>query len=185
MEGEIPLSPIQLLFFSNRGAEKYHYNQSVLLQGQGHLSVDGLRNALDHIVLHHDALRMVYRYSSAGWIQKNQGADQGYGWEVVEDRLDTTAFLAHCEKVQDSINLQQGPLLKVCLFKGTDNDRLLLVAHHLVMDGVSWRILLEDLSVLYGQYQQGQSPVLPLKTDSFKYWQQQQLLFSNSDKLQQ
>jgi amino acid adenylation domain-containing protein/non-ribosomal peptide synthase protein (TIGR01720 family) len=185
VEGEIPLGPIQRLFFSNACNVKHHYNQSVLLQGHGHLSIAGLLAALKQIVLHHDALRMVYRYNEAGWVQENLGREQGFGWQVVEDMTDDAVFLSHCEQVQNSFNLGEGPLLKVCLFTGTDNDRLLLVAHHLVMDGVSWRILLEDLAVLYDLYEQGLPLGLPLKTDSYKYWQQQQLIYSNSTVFQQ
>ncbi|KOX07087.1 condensation domain-containing protein, partial [Nocardiopsis sp. NRRL B-16309] len=49
-------------------------------------------------------------------------------------------------------------------------NRLLLVAHHLVVDVVSWRIILEDLDTLAQQLRDGQEPALPAKTSSWQQW---------------
>jgi len=48
--------------------------------------------------------------------------------------------------------------------------RLLIVVHHFAVDGLSWRILLEDLTAAYGQLQRGESIVLPPRTLSFRGW---------------
>jgi non-ribosomal peptide synthase protein (TIGR01720 family) len=90
-------------------------------------------------------------------------------------------FVTHCERIQAGIDLSEGPLLKAGLFRGSMGDRLLLVVHHLVIDGVSWRILLEDLSSLYQQYLAGEAMRLPLKTDSFRFWQHQQYAYARGD----
>src|SRR5690606_37363663 len=71
--------------------------------------------------------------------------------------------------LQSSFDLS-GPLFKIGHFRLADGDRILLIIHHLLVDGVSWRILLEDLSNLYGQIYQGLKVSLPLKTDSFQRW---------------
>ncbi|HTI07358.1 MAG TPA: amino acid adenylation domain-containing protein, partial [Puia sp.] len=242
--GRIPLSPIQHWFFNNGCPDKHHYNQSVLLQNPGRLSEDGLRSALEGVVRHHDALRMVYRSSPEGWIQENRGLQQSYHLEIVEfadwagqprqfeqpqqivqprppeqpqqhelpgqleqpeqpgQNASRDLFAAYCDRVQSGIDLAEGPLLKACLFRGYDRmagqpgpapqpatnqsgDRLLLVIHHLVTDGVSWRILLEDLSSLYTLYLEGQPLVLPQKTDSFLHWQELQLSYAGSETLRQ
>src|SRR5690606_26999814 len=73
------------------------------------------------------------------------------------------------EGLQSSFDLS-GPLFKIGHFRLADGDRILLIIHHLLVDGVSWRILLEDLSNLYGQIYQGLKVSLPLKTDSFQRW---------------
>jgi non-ribosomal peptide synthase protein (TIGR01720 family) len=79
-------------------------------------------------------------------------------------------------EAQSSLDLEDGPLqrflyLDCGLEQGEPfGDRLLLVFHHLVVDGVSWRILLEDLHSIYRQLQAGQQPVLPPKTTSYKGW---------------
>jgi amino acid adenylation domain-containing protein/non-ribosomal peptide synthase protein (TIGR01720 family) len=184
VEGVIPLSPIQSSFFERGLSHKHHYNQSVLLYSKDPLSAEALRASLDTLVLHHDVLRMVYYQTSEGWVQENRGKDQKYSLEVMDD-TDEMSFRSHCERIQSSINLSEGPLFKAGLFRSTDGDRLLLVAHHLIIDGVSWRILFEDLSSLYQQYISGKRLPLPLKTDSFKYWQEKQLEYAKSARLQQ
>jgi amino acid adenylation domain-containing protein/non-ribosomal peptide synthase protein (TIGR01720 family) len=182
VEGIIPLSPIQASFFQSNLTDLHHFNQSVLLYSRTPLSETGIKAAIDKIVLHHDALRMVYDQTEGEWIQKNKGAEQRYSFEIFE-ATDDAAMLAHCERIQSGISLQNGPLVNVALFRGSTGDRLLLVIHHLVIDGVSWRILLEDLSTLYQQFISGAALTLPLKTDSFKYWQDKQLEYSNSKAL--
>ena len=72
--------------------------------------------------------------------------------------------------LQASFQLDQAPLLRVAQFKLADSERLAIIAHHLVIDGVSWRIILEDLFTLYQQAQQQLVFDLPLKTDAFQYW---------------
>jgi amino acid adenylation domain-containing protein/non-ribosomal peptide synthase protein (TIGR01720 family) len=183
VEGIVPFGPIQLSFLENNLQEKHHYNQSILLCSKDQISEKGLRHVLDKILLHHDVLRMVYRQTPFGWVQENKGAEQSYLIEVIEN-ADEETFILHCEQVQSSMDLTHGPLFKVCLFRGANGDRLLLVAHHLIIDGVSWRILLDDLSSLYQQYLSGEVLHLPFKTDSFKYWMDKQIAYSQSEALQ-
>jgi amino acid adenylation domain-containing protein/non-ribosomal peptide synthase protein (TIGR01720 family) len=179
--GEIPLSPIQHWFLEKNLPAPHHYNQSVLLFSGNPVSEKAIRVVFDKLVLHHDALRMVYRRTDSGWVQENKGKEQGYSFEVLA--YDEATFLEHCERIQSTIDLQTGPLFKVALFRGSDGDRLLMVAHHLVIDGVSWRILFEDISTLYQQYTAGIALVLPEKTDSFKYWQEKQMEYALGRKL--
>jgi amino acid adenylation domain-containing protein/non-ribosomal peptide synthase protein (TIGR01720 family) len=181
--GEIPLSPIQHWFFNKNLSTPHHYNQSVLLFSGNPLSEKAIRVVFDKLVLHHDALRMVYRRTASGWVQENKGKEQGYAFEVLA--YDEATFAEHCDRIQSTINLQAGPLFKVALFRGSDGDRLLMVAHHLVIDGVSWRILFEDISTLYQQYAAGIALALPAKTDPFKYWQEKQVEYASSEKTAQ
>jgi amino acid adenylation domain-containing protein/non-ribosomal peptide synthase protein (TIGR01720 family) len=181
--GFIPLSPIQQMFFERHGVNNHHYNQSVLLYNSQFVSQAALVACLDKLVAHHDALRMRFYKDGEAWLQENQGIEKGFGFEeiTVEDHL---AFEEHCNRAQAGIDLANGPLFKAVLFHCSDGDRLLLICHHLVMDGVSWRILLEDLSTLYAQHLAGTPLQLPLKTDSFLYWQEQQLAYAQSALLQ-
>jgi amino acid adenylation domain-containing protein/non-ribosomal peptide synthase protein (TIGR01720 family) len=180
--GIIPLGPSQLRFLKSGSAAKHHFNQSVLLSSKKEISEKGIRAAFDKIVLNHDALRMVYYQTPEGCIQENKGKEQTYSMQVV-DYTTETDFTRSCEQIQSSINLEKGPLLKVGLFRNAQEYRLLIVIHHLLVDGVSWRILLEDLSTLYHQFESGIQLTLPLKTDSFKYWQEQLALYAASDAL--
>lgn len=183
VEGVIALSPVQQYFFNTPFEQRHHYNQAVLLNSKGAISEQDLRAALDKIVLHHDALRMVYYNTPEGWVQENKGSEQGYSLEIME-RGDDATFIANCERIQSTIDLANGPLVKVGLFRSTEGDQLLIVVHHLVVDGVSWRILFEDLSTLYQQSAAGLPLSLPLKTDSFQYWQQKQIAYASSKALQ-
>ncbi|WP_435607574.1 condensation domain-containing protein, partial [Streptomyces ardesiacus] len=75
--------------------------------------------------------------------------------------------------VQAGLDLSRSPLLRAVLFTGLSGDRaprLLLVAHHLVVDAVSWRVILEDLETLCGQVRRGEALVLPQKTSSWRQW---------------
>ncbi|MGF6929486.1 amino acid adenylation domain-containing protein/non-ribosomal peptide synthase protein (TIGR01720 family) [Chitinophaga sp. W2I13] len=177
--GVIPLAPIQHWFLDNSVTDVHHFNQSVLLESKQPLSVPGIRAVLEKITLHHDALRMIFHKTAAGWIQECRGEEQEVQLEVIP-WTDETTFAKECNRVQSAADLSKGPLFRAVLFHDQEKDLLLLVAHHLVIDAVSWRILLEDLSDLYLQYMSGSMLHLPLKTDSFRYWQQQQQQYVHS-----
>ena len=167
--GPVDLTPIQYYFFEQYPEGNHHYNQSVLLKGRDRLSSTLLQACLSQLVLHHDALRMVYRKEAGEWLQVNLGAEQSFGWLELE--LDDEAgFVENCERLQAGMDLSVGPLFHAGLFHLPEEDRLLLVAHHLVVDGVSWRILVEDLVSLYDQGLRSEKFVLPLKTDGYAYW---------------
>ncbi|MBF2936489.1 non-ribosomal peptide synthetase, partial [Pseudomonas aeruginosa] len=84
---------------------------------------------------------------------------------------DLAALRALADEVQRSLDLADGPLLRALLATFDDgSQRLLLVIHHLVVDGVSWRILFEDLQTAYRQLLAGQAVELPAKTSAFRDW---------------
>jgi amino acid adenylation domain-containing protein/non-ribosomal peptide synthase protein (TIGR01720 family) len=182
-EGMVPLSPVQAWFFEQALVDSHHFNQSVLLYSRDSLSEEALQASLDTIMLHHDALRMVYYEKSEGWVQENKGKEQRCVLQVFE-YTNAAQFAMQCEEMQSGIDLSAGPLFNAALFHGVDGDRLLLVAHHLVIDGVSWRILFDDLLGLYQQHATGKTYQLPQKTDSFKYWQEKQVAYAGSESLQ-
>lgn len=74
------------------------------------------------------------------------------------------------DELQSSLDLQRGPLICLALFHLSGEDHLMIVIHHLIVDGVSWRILLEDLGTAYDQVARGEMPNLPAKTDAYKEW---------------
>ena len=184
IEGILPLGPIQHWFFTHGDIDLHHYNQSVLLHSRKSLSAEAVQAVLNQLTAHHDALRMVYYQKDGEWIQYNRGLEQGCQLEVM-NLTPGQKWEEYCDRLQSEINLAEGPLFKAAIFQGDDGDRLLLIAHHLITDGVSWRILLEDISTLYSQYVEGKPLILPLKTDSFSYWQQQQLNYARSEELRQ
>lgn len=174
VEGEVPLSPIQMDFFNRSLRHQHHFNQSILLKHHAHIDAAIINNILQKLFEHHDALRMVYD-AEAGK-QFNKGLGMMPVVEVIDLRETPNAtdeLTNHAQNLQESFDLNSGPLLKAAIFRMQDGDRLLLCAHHLIVDGVSWRIIMEDVGALYEQALQGKSLQLPPKTDSFKTWAEQ------------
>src|SRR5205085_128483 len=75
-----------------------------------------------------------------------------------------------CEYYQRSLDIERGPVLRAVYMEGERERRLLLVIHHLVVDGVSWRILLRDLEQGYEQMKAGRRIGLGAKSSSYQQW---------------
>ena len=171
IEGNVPLTAIQQWFLDGPLQNKDHYNQSVLLHSTERIDSEALKAALDALVRHHDVLRMSFvRTDSGSWQQHNRPASAAAYELQIKELEDAEMVPGFCTAIQTSLHLANGPLLKAAIMRLPDGDRLLLVIHHLVVDGVSWRILLEDLSTAYLQTRAGNAIALPPKTDSFKLW---------------
>ncbi|TAH83192.1 amino acid adenylation domain-containing protein [Bacillus subtilis] len=189
IQGDVPWTPVQQWFFSQDIEERHHFNQSVMLFHSGRLSENALRPALKKLAEHHDALRMVYRNDGKRWIQINQGIHESQLYSLRTSDLSQsesgweTQIKQEVADLQQSINLQEGPLLHAALFKTLTGDYLFLAIHHLVVDGVSWRILLEDLSAGYQQAAAGQTIQLPPKTDSYQEYARRIQEYAQSSKL--
>ncbi|MGD1922105.1 MAG: condensation domain-containing protein, partial [Pleurocapsa sp.] len=147
---------------------------AVLLEVAPDLNTDWLQLALNHLVSHHDALRMRFDRSNSSWKQFNLETVEDISLTVVDDFKGkfVRAIGNTAEQLQASLDITQGKLIAGALFRSGDgkSDRLLLIIHHLVVDGVSWRIILEDIATAYQQLQDSQSLQLPPKTTSYKYW---------------
>ncbi|MBS4078114.1 non-ribosomal peptide synthase/polyketide synthase [Pseudomonas rustica] len=171
LSGELPLLPIQQTFFADDIPQRHHWNQAVLLRSHQLLNAEALLQALNALLVQHDALRSRFVESAEGWRAEVApvATDPELLWTA--DRLDADDLQALYAKAQQSLNLQNGPLLRAVLATVADgSQRLLLAVHHLAVDGVSWRILLEDLQQAYQQAVQGTSIKLPAKTSSYKAW---------------
>ncbi|GGW45908.1 non-ribosomal peptide synthetase [Streptomyces lucensis JCM 4490] len=178
--GEVPLTPIQEWFLTTPRAAHHHFNQSALLELDGTPDPDALRAALDALLDHHDALRMTFTRSGdgSGWRQFNPPPGGGRDVLAHHDLTglsaeDADAAMAKAaDELHAGFDLARGPQLRAALFTG-EPDRpayLLLVAHHLVVDAVSWRILRDDLESAYRQAVAG-DPVTPgERGTSFREW---------------
>ncbi|WP_225825822.1 non-ribosomal peptide synthase/polyketide synthase [Streptomyces naphthomycinicus] len=176
--GDVPLTPIQEWFLTTPRAAHHHFNQSALLELDGAPDPRALRAALDALLDHHDALRMRFTRDEHGWRQFNPPPAAGHDILVRHDLSGLSAKEADAAmaKVADELHagfdLARGPQLRAALFTG-DPDRpafLLLVAHHLVVDAVSWRILRDDLETAYRQAVQGEAVTLGERGTSFREW---------------
>ncbi|WP_447980434.1 amino acid adenylation domain-containing protein [Candidatus Nitrospira bockiana] len=190
--GEVPLTPIQHWFFEQELPNPHHWNQAVLLELTEPVEPPALEAALGHLVQHHDALRMEFVREGEGWRQINR-ADAPASLLTVVDLsshapdAQPLTLEAIASEWQARLHLKDGPLLRGVLFELGDgrSSRLLLTVHHLVVDGVSWRILIEDLRTAYQQQMRGQAVSLPAKTTSFKQWAERIRLHARSEALRQ
>ncbi|APH47821.1 non-ribosomal peptide synthetase [Bacillus amyloliquefaciens] len=189
VEGEAELTPIQRWFFEKNFTDKHHWNQSVMLHAKDGFDPDLVEKTLQALIEHHDALRMVYREEREGIIQTYLPVTEcKASFEIVdlygtdEDML-KSQIQRLADHLQGSLDLENGPLLKAEQYRTEQGDHLLIAVHHLVVDGVSWRILLEDFASGYKQAQQQNSIVLPQKTHSFKDWAEALNTFAQSEEL--
>ncbi|MCK4258363.1 MAG: amino acid adenylation domain-containing protein [Halanaerobiales bacterium] len=183
VEGEVKLTPIQSSFFENL-IETNHYNQAAMLYSKEGFDQEHISNAFTKIVEHHDALRMIYEINDSQIIQKNRPvSDKLFDFELFDFRseADVEAKIEReANKLQSGIMISEGPLVKLGLFKTNLGDHFMIVIHHLVVDGVSWRVLLEDFAIGYQQSVEGVEISLQDKTDSYKYWSEELAKYAES-----
>ncbi|WP_203737931.1 non-ribosomal peptide synthetase, partial [Actinoplanes italicus] len=172
--GQVPLSPIQRWFFGRDLPEPAHFNQHVLLEITDRIEAEPLSRAVDALLRHHDGLRSRFFRDALGltaWVLPEEPETP---LRVVDaDGLDDAALDALATEAHTSLDLQQGPLVRFLLMDRHERPQtLLVVAHHLVVDRVSWGILIEDLTSAYTQAESGSEIRLPVKTTSFQRWSQ-------------
>lgn len=185
--GEFRPTPIQQWFFDHDFEQPAHWNQSVFLRVSAEVPVEKLQGIVQQLMEHHDALRTHFLQNSHTWVPcirdvhpigecfsqiDLSGVDDEGRKEVVE-RVAAEA--------QSSLQLHEGPVIRwIHMRLPKDEARLLIVCHHLVVDGVSWRLLLEDLQL--GMTSQREI-VLPAKTMSFKAWSEKLVEYANTDEV--
>ncbi|HEX3023493.1 MAG TPA: condensation domain-containing protein, partial [Lachnospiraceae bacterium] len=184
--GNVELTPIQRDFFERNRNNKDRWNQAFCLFREEGFDVKLVRQVFQKITEHHDALRLRYIAKDSEVVQYhteiNENAftleEYNYsGYDNVKGRIQEVA-----NRMQGDINIMNGPLLKLGLFRTKQGDHLLIIIHHLVVDGVSWRIILEDFTTGYKQLLHQELIVLTPKTHLFQYWAEQLKRYSSTDK---
>ena len=178
LAGDAPLTPIQRWFFEEDFADPHHWNQSLLLDVAPEATAAVLEAPVTAVVAHHDALRARFEKAADGWRQRIADAAEAAGsFERVELPAGNAfaraaAFAAALDERQASLGLVHGPVARFTLFEGGSNEprRLLAAVHHLVVDAVSWRILIEDLTTACRQVAGGGAVALPPRTSSVALW---------------
>jgi amino acid adenylation domain-containing protein/non-ribosomal peptide synthase protein (TIGR01720 family) len=156
--GEVELLPIQRAFFARELANQNHWNQSTLLVVPDDFSFERFAEALQRVAAHHDALRLRFTNDGGTWRQRYVDGPALIPCQPIE----STDIEGEAARIQGSLDITDGPTMRAAVF--TASRRLLLVIHHLVVDAVSWRILLEDLAAAY------QGRALPPATSSLRAW---------------
>ena len=185
-DSSVQLSPAQRWFLESEPAHPDQYNQAMFLELRVELDPATLSVAIDHLVQLHDMLRLrLVRDEEGSWRQRIASTDDSSaGNGVSRDNLKVidlratarpgldAALEARIRELHRSLDLQRGPVFRAAYFRLPAGvpDRLLLVTHHLAVDGISWRILLEDLQTAYHQLGQGEPVRLPEPTAPFGAW---------------
>ncbi|AWL35213.1 amino acid adenylation domain-containing protein [Streptomyces sp. SM17] len=174
VSGRVPLTPIQRWFLDEHTVDPDHYAMSVHLRLAPGTDAALLERALDAVVAHHDALRLRYVRQDGDWVQEYGERPAGLltvrdltGSSDPEQELDAAALQA-----QRALDLSTGTLVKGVFLRGAGASwpRLFLTVHHIVMDGVSWRVLLEDLATAYAHLAEGRQADLGARTSSYQQW---------------
>jgi amino acid adenylation domain-containing protein/non-ribosomal peptide synthase protein (TIGR01720 family) len=190
LQGAVPLTPIQRWFFERERSNIDHFNQSVMLTTPPDLDVHALKASISKLINHHDALRMRFLLTEEkidSYILPEETNEIFSQVDLSEfsPHLQTNEIEAIASEVQARLNIRDGPLLRIVHFNlGPQTPgRLLIVIHHLVVDGVSWRILVADLQTTYLQAVSGEELRLSSKSTSINEWAESLERYAQSGEL--
>ncbi|HWX41989.1 MAG TPA: condensation domain-containing protein, partial [Blastocatellia bacterium] len=210
--GLAPLTPIQRWFFDLNLPEPGHFNLDLTLEVAECAGTEALIQALHCLMDRHDALNSRFQIADgvsqggAGRMLRQAGdalpgrsrlvlqTILGRNDKTIASRVDLsriadsaveTMFERLAGQAQRSLNLADGPLVRAVLFEGFHEKprRLFITIHHLVVDWVSWRILLEDLDTLTRSLMAGDGPPRPVGQTSFKSWAESLSRYASSPTL--
>ncbi|HWE07716.1 MAG TPA: amino acid adenylation domain-containing protein, partial [Solirubrobacteraceae bacterium] len=177
--GPVPLTPIQAWFFETHAETANHFNQSMTVELAEDVDAGALERAMDAVVAHHEALRMRFALVDGSWVQDVAPSETAAVFRRCDlSALDAGAQQAAMEEAavaaQTSLDITDGPLLRAVLFGLGPGRRpqLFVTIHHLAVDGVSWRILLDDLEGAYRRIAAGQPVDLGAGTTTYRAWAQ-------------
>lgn len=170
--GDVKLTPIQKRFFSELECVDM-YNQSILMKCRHNITKEVLHKAMKAITRQHDALRMRYEISDGNVVQIDRGECQS--WEIHEWNMNefqgvkSIGFQERIKQVEEKMNLETGNLIQLVMNHGKE-EYIYISIHHLVIDGVSWRIFIRDLDRACSQIINGSEINLGAKSLSYKEW---------------
>ncbi len=169
LTGYFNLLPIQHWFIEHDLANINHWNQAFNLHTSKRVDPAILERSLEIMIQHHDALRLQFCKKSNGW-------QQAYPSKVIKKSIlvsleeNSNNYQNAQLACQASLDVNQGILVHALILRNKKHDSILLAIHHLVVDGVSWRIILEDLNTIYHSLIENTPIQLPAKTTSLRYW---------------
>ncbi|SHJ87072.1 non-ribosomal peptide synthase domain TIGR01720/amino acid adenylation domain-containing protein [Clostridium cavendishii DSM 21758] len=185
--GEIENTPIIEWFFNQKFENENLYNQYVLLEYNKCLDIKKVIIAVNNLVKHHDGLRINYNRKTKKlyYNDKHLNVIEAFRYidlkEVYYDEeFKNVEYLI--DKANVSFDIEDSLLFNVIMFDLEDKKQaLLFIAHHLVVDGVSWRVILNDFVTILNNLEKGNEISLPMKTYSFKEWSNELITYSKKD----
>jgi amino acid adenylation domain-containing protein/FkbM family methyltransferase len=171
VSGDVPLTPIQHWFFEQDLSDAHYLNQAIAFESRQALNPALIEQVWRRLIEHHDVLRLRFVKEDEGWRQfivaeENNRVFSIHDFSGLSADEQASAISTATAELQASLNLTHGPLLRIAYFDlGSGRpSRLLFIIHHLAVDTVSWRILLDDFQTLYRSLASGRVPQLPSKT---------------------
>ncbi len=187
VSGAAPLTPVQRWFFETQSDAPHYWNQAFLFDVPPDFDTAHAGVAARAVVRHHDAFGARFERVGDAWATAPSSHDDDVFVERVDLANVSPALLpvmieSVCSVAQASLDIANGPLLRlVHIALGSERaGRFLIAVHHLVVDGVSWSVLIEDFERAYRAAQRGESAVLPAKTDTFAQWAHRLQTFARS-----
>jgi len=187
LEGNFGLLPIQAYFFEKGYVKEDQYNQSLLLTLPKSITRDQLNEAVAGVYQKHDILRTRFQFEEDQFI----GVYETTIPEVAEETITTTenvgaAVTEICASYQETLDTFEGTVARFVRINTPESEeanRVFIVAHHLVIDGVSWRIIADDLTANLQKVNNGEAVNIGEKTTSFRQWQERLTAYANSETL--
>lgn len=162
--GSVGLTPIQEWFFEEV-EDPSHFHHVVRVGRHGGVDVGSLVEALAVLTDHHDALRQSFRETDEGWVSSIEESVPAISLEIAE-----AGDSPNDSELTAPFDLAQAPLMRASLRHSADGSaELVVVAHHLIVDGVSWSHFIDDLGYLTNS-EIGETSVLPSVTSSINDW---------------
>ncbi|MGE5431355.1 MAG: amino acid adenylation domain-containing protein [Syntrophomonadaceae bacterium] len=190
LEGKWELIPVQKLFFELDLKQRNHWNQSVFFEINDKVELQELQKVIKTVMHHHEVLRSVFLRENGNWLMQIAPEAEEIPFYLIDlsafDEKDLkTQIESRAFEVQSSLDIEKGPVIRFAYFKlnEKEKDKLLIAAHHLVIDVVSWRILLEDIMTSYNCLKEQKPLLLPGKTASYKKWSEYLVKYSSSEEI--
>ena len=175
--GPVKLTPIQQWFFEEHKNEPHHWNQGLFFNLPVGLNTDHVKTAVEKLIARYDALRLSFVSLKETWKASILKADQIKAFQYIDlSDLPETEQNYKIEQVvlatQAEFKLAEGALFQCIYFHGgtVKNDRLVLLAHHLLVDNISWQIIIQDFSTIISQLKEDKEVSLAASTISYKKW---------------
>ncbi|WP_298420578.1 non-ribosomal peptide synthetase [uncultured Kordia sp.] len=190
LQGSFELTPIQNWYFDSEFSEMAHYNQSLLLDVVKKIKRKELEQIVGKLVDHHDAFRLQFEKKNNKWEQYYSVQDGSLKYENLQEisleKL-SEAITETCDHHQKSLALDGGSLIHFVFIETPESEkdnRLFIAAHHLVIDAVSWRILLDDIGECFTQLAAGKELDLGTKGSSYRQFNSALIKYAQSPSME-
>lgn len=172
---EIVLAPVQKWFFSKHFPQPDHWNQSVFIELAEDVSLDLLEKAFNHVVNFHESFSFRFTCTGDEWKQYyipsgQYTAIKEYDLSRLSIEESSGKIYTESSRLQSSLDIRKGPLFVIAAFREPGCRQLFIAVHHLIVDGITWRIILEDIQNAYMQFAEGKTVTLPPAAASYAAW---------------